>query len=90
VEGVEMKGVGSGWSRQTCQLHTILGHANSRTAMFRHIPSEYLRAIDWLRIDLSANLLYTGSSRTPDCPGKSAVKSLRLHACARVCAHSPI
>jgi len=22
VEGVEMKGVGSGWSRQTCQLHT--------------------------------------------------------------------
>jgi len=21
VEGVEMKGVGSGWSRQTCQLH---------------------------------------------------------------------
>jgi len=23
VEGVEMKGVGSGWSRQTCQLHTM-------------------------------------------------------------------
>jgi len=22
VEGVEMKGVGSEWSRQTCQLHT--------------------------------------------------------------------
>jgi len=22
VEGVDMKGVGSGWSRQTCQLHT--------------------------------------------------------------------
>jgi len=21
VEGVEIKGVGSGWSRQTCQLH---------------------------------------------------------------------
>jgi len=25
VEGVEMKGVGSGWSRQTCQLHTTPG-----------------------------------------------------------------
>jgi len=23
VEGVEIKGVGSGWSRQTCQLHTV-------------------------------------------------------------------
>jgi len=22
VKGVEVKGVGSGWSRQTCQLHT--------------------------------------------------------------------
>jgi len=22
VEGVEMKGMGSGWSRPTCQLHT--------------------------------------------------------------------
>jgi len=25
VEGVEMKGVGSGWSRQTCRLHTTPG-----------------------------------------------------------------
>jgi len=25
VDGVEMKGVGSGWSRQTCQLHTTPG-----------------------------------------------------------------
>jgi len=25
VEVVEMKGVGSGWSRQTCQLHTTPG-----------------------------------------------------------------
>jgi len=24
VEGVEIKGVGSGWSRQTCQLHTSM------------------------------------------------------------------
>jgi len=23
VEGVELKGVGSGWSRQTCQLHIL-------------------------------------------------------------------
>jgi len=25
VEGAEMKGVGSEWSRQTCQLHTTPG-----------------------------------------------------------------
>jgi len=24
VEGVEMKGVGSGWSRQTCQLRSYI------------------------------------------------------------------
>jgi len=24
VEGVEIKGVGSGWSQQTCQLHIII------------------------------------------------------------------
>jgi len=32
VEGVDMKGVGSGWSRQTCQLHTNLLIAASNTA----------------------------------------------------------
>jgi len=35
VEGVEMKGVGSGWSRQTSQLHTC--YSNVLASQYRKV-----------------------------------------------------
>jgi len=34
VEGVEMKGVGRGWSRQTCQLRTSIHLINFIQVLF--------------------------------------------------------
>jgi len=31
MEGVQMKGMGSGWSRQTCQLHTCNSRGGNRS-----------------------------------------------------------
>jgi len=67
-----MKGVGSGWSRQTCQLHILQlqAHRVKDGSMLIHMKDKYLYVylqgkFDWALSSLSSNTRSCSSSEVP-------------------------